>query len=357
MKDIKDCRILVVDDAKTNIDILLEALHEEYRISVAMDGAKAIKLAHKNKPDLILLDIMMPDMDGYEVARILQSDPETADIPIIFLTAMDDVSNKTRGFDSGAVDYITKPFEMAEVKVRAKTHLDLKLARETLKTQNEKLEQLVQERTREIIIRLAMAAEYRDTDTGMHIMRIRDFTSIVAQRAGVPADEAARMGLASTMHDVGKIGIPDSILLKPARLTASEWKIMKTHCEIGAKILTNSHTGLLETARVIALNHHERWDGSGYPHGLKGEDIPLGGRICCLADVFDALTSKRPYKEAWPIDKAVETIVKDKGKHFDPDMTDIFVDCLPEITAIYNQKSQTEQVELASSIIEQLNAV
>ncbi|MCA1986856.1 MAG: response regulator, partial [Desulfovibrio sp.] len=233
MEDLTTCRLLLVDDTKTNIDLLVASLMSDYTLSVALNGPSALSIAAKLKPDLILLDVMMPEMDGFTVCRRLKEDPATSDIPVIFLTAMDDLDMKTRGFQMGAVDYITKPFHAAEVKARVRNHLSLLLARRQLAHQNSELEHRVQERTQELehnyrdtLLRLGMAAEYRDNDTGRHIRRIREFTALLARKCGCSPKEAEDMGLAATMHDIGKIGIPDAILLKPGKLDDEEWRIM-----------------------------------------------------------------------------------------------------------------------------------
>ncbi|GAB7079330.1 response regulator [Megalodesulfovibrio paquesii] len=344
MEDLSQCRLLLVDDTKTNIDLLVAALMGEYTLSVALNGPSALNIAKKLTPDLILLDVMMPEMDGFTVCQQLKADTATSDIPVIFLTAMDDPDMKTRGFQFGAVDYITKPFHAAEVKARVRNHLSLLLARRALSRQNSELEHRVRERTRELehnyrdtLLRLGMAAEYRDNDTGQHIRRIREFTSLLARKSGCSPKEAEDMGLAATMHDIGKIGIPDAILLKPGKLDAAEWKIMQTHSRIGADILASSNSPLLNLSPTIALTHHERWDGTGYPQGLAGESIPLAGRIVGLVDVFDALTSNRPYKAAWSVTEAAAAIRKERGSHFDPALVDLFVEHFQEVLEIFER--------------------
>ncbi len=347
MKSLENCRILLVDDTKTNIDILVQALKEDYKLGVAMDGEKAIQYAKTNRLDLILLDILMPKMDGFEVCKKLKEDHATREVPIIFITAMDDPKHKTHGFETGAVDYITKPFDTAEVKARVKTHLTLKIAQEALKNQNLILDEKVRERTFElektqieIINRLGMAAEYRDKDTGYHINRLSSYSEIMGKALGLSEKDCKILSLASTMHDVGKIGIPDTILLKPGKLTDEEMEIMKTHTTIGAELLSGSMSFLLQTAEIISHTHHENWDGNGYPRGLKGEDIPLYGRIVCICDVFDALISKRPYKHAWPINDAIAEIKALDGKFFDPQLTKLFVELLPEFTTVIEELKQ-----------------
>lgn len=325
--------ILIVDDTPENITVLFNIL-TDYNVKAANNGAKALEIASRFKPDIILLDIMMPEMDGYGVCMKLKRDHRTKDIPVIFVTAMDEETDETRGFELGAVDYITKPVRPPIVLARVKTHLNLY-------NQNRALEGLVNERTRElnesrleIIRRLGLAAEYKDNETGMHVIRMSYYCKVMATAIGMSGEEVDLLLNASPMHDVGKIGIADNILLKPGRLNAEERAIMERHTEIGAKIIGTHDYPLLNMARTVALTHHEKWDGNGYPHSLKGEDIPLVGRIVAVADVFDALISKRPYKEAWPFEKAVALIKEESGRHFDPAVVDIFLDNLDEITEL-----------------------
>lgn len=339
--DLKQCRVLLVDDTKANIDILIHALKDSYKLGVAMSGFSALDYLRRNAVDLILLDVMMPELDGFEVCRRLKMNPETADIPVIFITAMDRPEDKTRGFEYGAVDYITKPFDIAEVTARVQTHLTLVTAQEALKQQNVALEDMVRDRTREleetqleIINRLGLASEYRDEGTGHHVQRISDYCRLLGRAAGLPHDEVDLIALASTMHDAGKIGISDSILLKPGALTDDEWRQMKRHSEIGGVLLSGSQSRLLRMAEEIALTHHERWDGTGYSRGLKGEEIPLHGRIVCICDVFDALVSERPYKKAWSVDDALSEISEWAGRQFDPWLAHMFVGLEQELKRI-----------------------
>jgi putative two-component system response regulator len=341
MKKINDCMILLVDDAKSNVDVLLNALKDTYKLGVSLNGEDAVRFVRQKMPDLILLDIIMPGTDGFEVCRRLKNDPLTQDIPIIFITAMDDLNHKTKGFDSGAVDYITKPFDITEVKARVRTHLTLKLIQEALKNQNTILEEMVRERTLElrkaqieVINRLGKAAEYRDQHTGTHITRMSKYCRLMGKALGLPREEYDRLDLASTMHDVGKIGISDNILLKPGRLDGNEWDSMRTHTQIGEKLLSGGSSQLLEVARIIAMTHHEKWDGTGYHQQLKGKEIPLVGRITCICDVFDALVSRRPYKDPWPVEQAFEEIKKGSGIFFDPDLVTLFLSLEPEIREI-----------------------
>jgi putative two-component system response regulator len=341
IKTIDDCLVLLVDDAKSNVDVLVNALKDTYKLGVSLNGEDALRFAKQNLPDLILLDIIMPGTDGFAVCDRLKSDPLTRDIPIIFITAMDDLTHKTKGFDAGAVDYITKPFDITEVKARVKTHLTLKLAVEALKNQNAILEEMVLERTRElrkaqieVINRLGKAAEFRDQDTGTHINRMSKYCRLMGKALGLSREEYDRLDLASTMHDVGKIGISDNILLKPGKLDNKEWESMRSHTRIGEELLSGGTSQLLEVARIIAMTHHEKWDGTGYHQHLKGKDIPLVGRITCICDVFDALISRRPYKDPWPVDQALAEIKKGSGVFFDPELVEVFLSLEPEIRKI-----------------------
>ncbi len=329
--------ILVVDDVPANIDVLSEILRPTYQVKVVTSGAMALKIAMASAPpDLILLDIMMPDMDGYEVCRQLKANAATRNIPVIFVSAMDEVQDETKGFELGAVDYITKPVSSPIVHARVKTHL-------ALFDQNRLLEKKVLERTAEIkdtrlqiIHCLSTAAEYRDEETGTHIYRMSQYSRIIGLAAGMSSEEADLLLQASPMHDVGKIGIPDRILLKPGKLDAEEWEIMKTHTTIGGKIIGDHPSQLLKLAKQVALTHHEKWDGTGYPQGLMGEEIPLAGRIVMLADVFDALTSERPYKKPWTEEEAIQEINRGSGTHFDPVLVAVFMKALPEILKVKN---------------------
>jgi putative two-component system response regulator len=323
--------ILVVDDVPENIDILGGILKDEYRVRAATNGPSALSLVAKSPPDLILLDIMMPGMDGYEVCRMLKSQQSSRKIPVIFVTAMGEVEDESRGFAVGCVDYITKPVSPAIVRHRIKTHL-------ALYDQNRGLETQVQERTVEleqtrlqVIHRLGRASEYRDNETGLHVIRMSHYAYSIGVASGLNHEEAALLLNAAPMHDVGKIGIPDAILTKPAKLDAAEWGLMRKHCEYGASIIGDYAHPLFQASRTIAMTHHEKWNGQGYPLGLKREAIPLFGRIVALADVFDALTNMRPYKRAWSVDAALDWISSQRGEHFDPELTDIFLSIMPSI--------------------------
>jgi putative two-component system response regulator len=350
--------ILIVDDEPANLAVLNKILNPEFRIMACKSGEHAMKNALRDPaPDLILLDVMMPEMDGYEVLRRLRQDDKTRDIPVIFVTALDGSVDEERGLKLGAVDYITKPVKPAIVFARVNAHLEIKHARDRLKNQNIWLEAEVTRRMSDNLLiqdaslcALAQLAETRDSDTGNHILRTQAYVEALANKLqGYPQYAAKlaepalnRIVKASPLHDIGKVGIPDRILLKPDKLTDDEWAVMKSHTTIGGETIVNAinraskHSGhtkgepqpealaFLEAARVIAVSHHEKWDGTGYPDGLAGENIPLSARLMALSDVFDALTTPRVYKKAWPMDRAVQTIMEEKGKHFDPDIAEAF---------------------------------
>ena len=319
----KRYKILIVDDEKSNLDLLRQILKEYYNLVFARDGQSALESSVKHKPDLILLDIMMPGIDGYEVCRRLKKDNSiTAKIPVIFVTAMGEIEDEHHGFNAGAVDYITKPVSASIVLARVKTHLSL--------VRTEELE-IIQ---RAAIHMLGEAGHYNDTDTGVHIWRMAAYSAAIARAIGWSTSKYEMIELAAPMHDTGKIGIPDNILKAPRKLTSEEWVVMRKHTTIGYSILKKSDTPLFQMAADIALCHHEKWNGSGYPKGLSGEKIPESARIVAIADVFDALTMKRVYKEQWSIDKALETIQKDSGLHFDPELVETFFSLTSEIRAI-----------------------
>ncbi|MCL1065281.1 two-component system response regulator [Shewanella olleyana] len=326
--------ILVVDDTPENIDVLTGVLKSEYQIKIAKNGELALKIAQSISLDLILLDIMMPGIDGFEVCRQLKHDERTRHIPVIFVTAKISADDELKGLELGAADYITKPFNPPIVQRRVTTQL-------ALSNQNKLLATKVQQKTAEIaqnqlnvIRRLGRAAEYKDNETGMHVIRMSYYTHVLALAAGVNEADAEVLMNAAPMHDVGKIGISDAILKKPGKLDFEEFEEMKKHCEIGAEILGDKDSELMTIAQEVALTHHEKWDGSGYPNGLSGENIPLYGRIVAIADVFDALTSERPYKKAWTVEDAIALIEREAGSHFDPKLVPLFIDKLDEILEI-----------------------
>ncbi|TWX72611.1 two-component system response regulator [Colwellia sp. C1TZA3] len=325
-------RILVVDDEPNNLQVINQVLGEEHQLLFAKNGKNAIKIAMQQQPNLILLDIMMPEMDGFEVCKQLKSSEVTAHIPIIFVTAMSENEDECKGFEVGGVDYITKPICPAIVRVRVKTHL-------TLVGINE-----LKETRMHIIQRLGRAAEYKDNETGFHVLRMSHYSKLIAKASGL--DECSQESIlgAAAMHDIGKIGIPDRVLLKPGKLDADEWAIMKSHTSIGADIIGEHDSALLKMARSVALSHHEKWDGSGYPNGLQGKEIPLAGRIVAIADVFDALMSVRPYKKAWPLAEAVAYMNAAAGSHFDPELIKAFNKVLPEILAIKEKWAESEDI-------------
>lgn len=317
-------KVLVVDDEPINLKVLNNILKDTYKLIFAKNGLEALRLVEKDKPDLILLDVMMPEMTGYEVCENLKANPLFKRIPVIFVTALSDAVDEAKGLNIGAVDYISKPVTPAVVKARVKTHLSLVDVDELKATRLQ------------VIQRLGRAAEYKDNETGMHVMRMSHYSKVISLAFGHSPKSADALFHAAPMHDIGKIGIPDSIMLKPGKLTDEEFAEMQKHPQIGSEILGESDSDLIELAKIVAMTHHEKWDGSGYPNQLKGEDIPIEGRIVALADVFDALTSVRPYKEAWSVEQAVEFIISQKEKHFDPELVDLFVKELDQIIEIKN---------------------
>ena len=319
-------RLLLVDDEPTNLQVLRQVLGADYRLLFATDGTRAQQLAKEQRPDLILLDIMMPQINGYAVCRALKADPTTAAIPVIFVTALSDSQDEAEGFEAGGVDYITKPISSAVVRARVRTHLSLVRVDE------------LRESRLQIVQRLGRAAEYKDNETGMHVIRMSHYAKLLALAAGASAAWADELLIAAPMHDIGKIGIPDAVLRKPGPLDAAEWDTMRQHPRIGAEILgLDNPAGLLRTASTIALTHHEKWDGSGYPNGLAGAAIPLEARIIAIADVFDALTTRRPYKEPWTPEAAMAHIAEQSGKHFDPELTPLFASLLPQLLEVRNR--------------------
>lgn len=315
-------RLLLVDDEPTNLHVLCQILGDTYRLQFATDGTKALHLVQQHQPDLILLDIMMPNLSGYDVCRQLKANPQTCHIPVIFVSALSEVGDEAEGFEAGAVDYIIKPVRAPVVRARVRTHLSLVAA------------QALRASRLHIVQRLGRAAEYKDNETGMHVLRMSHFAYALAVALGCSEAWTDDLLHAAPMHDVGKIGIPDAVLLKPGPLTDSEWAIMRQHPAIGAEIIGEHDSSILQMARSIALTHHEKWDGSGYPAGLQGEAIPLAARIVALADVFDALTSARPYKRAWSIDEAMAHLTAQAGKHFDPALVPVFVSLREQLETI-----------------------
>ena len=327
--------ILVADDAPENIELLTAALGDDYHIKVATDGERTLKIVYADPPpDLVLLDVMMPGLNGHEVCRRIKANPDRRRIPVIFVTALGAVEDEAHGLSIGAVDYITKPISPPLVRARVRTHL-------ALYDQSRELEHMVGQRTHElsqsrqqIIRRLGRAAEFKDNETGNHVLRMAMYSRLLADAAGMGKREQEILFHAAPMHDIGKIGIPDELLKKPGPLTAEEWVVMKRHPQIGADIIGEHEDDLLATARAIALTHHERWDGSGYPRGLAGEAIPLVGRIVAVADVFDAMMSERPYKAAYTQEETLHYMLSGAGTHFDPELVPLLRRILPQIDRI-----------------------
>ncbi len=349
-------RILVVDDDERNRKLMDSMVRAEgYDCRTAEDGMAGLQACAEWQPDLILLDVMMPGMNGFEVAQQLKGDPATRNIPLIFLTALTDRESRLKGLEAGAEEFLNKPVDRIELGMRMRNLLRIKDYNDLLANHNQLLEEQVRQRTAElhdtqleIVRRLGRAAEFRDNETGLHIIRMSKYSQLLAQATGLGETQAELILHAAPMHDIGKVGIPDAILLKPGKLTPDEWAIMQTHVAIGAEILHGTaNCGLMTLAYQIALCHHEKWDGSGYPNRLVGEAIPQAARIVALADVFDALTSERPYKKAWPIEQAVAEIEAQKGRHFDPRLVQVFVGILPDILAVRGQYLDEPQAQAA----------
>ncbi len=335
--------ILIVDDEPNNLKVLQHILKQSYELVFATDGEKALRAAEKHAPNLILLDIMMPKMDGYEVCRHLKANPATAKIPIIFVTGLSAEEDESKGFAVGGVDYITKPVSAPVVKARVKTHLALHDQQMTCEaTVHHRTEEL-EESHRAAIYMLGEAGHYNDSDTGTHIWRMAAYAAAIARAAGWPVEQARMLEMAAPMHDTGKIGIPDAILKKPAKLNSEEWVIMKTHTSIGHSILSQSEAPLFKMAADIALAHHEKWNGTGYPNGQEAERIPECARIVAIADIFDALTMRRPYKKAWSTEASLAEIKKSSTTHLDPHLVALFLSIEEEILGIKNLWDQREE--------------
>lgn len=351
-------KIMIVDDVELNIKLVcahLSAVGYKH-FTTESDPTKALALLYQDPPDLLLLDVMMPQVSGLDILESIRADPNFSRLPILILTAATDRELKIKALELGATDFLTKPLDAQDLIPRVHNAL-------LVKSYQNHLEQKVRLRTRElqhaqqeVVICLARAAEYRDNETGQHVIRVSRYVAIIARELGLDRETVALMAQAATLHDMGKVGIPDSILLKPDKLTDDEFSEMKKHCQygsdicsytvhssdlhnslhtsLGARLLEGCTSPLLKMAGSISLTHHEQWDGSGYPNGLKGEEIPIEGRITAVADVFDALSSKRPYKEAFPLEKCVTILKEGCGRHFDPQLVDLFLGCLDEVVAI-----------------------
>ncbi|MBV7476143.1 two-component system response regulator [Pseudomonas sp. PDM31] len=366
--------LLVVDDTPDNLMLMTDLLKDHYRVKAANSGEKALRILQGDAlPDLILLDVMMPGLSGHEVAEQIKRDPRTRDIPIIFLTALAGTEDEIHGLELGAVDYITKPIRPALVLARVDTQLKLKAAKDFLRDHNDYLEQEVERRTREVtaiqdvaIQAMASLAETRDNETGNHIRRTQHYIKVLAQylldhpRFSHFLNEQTIESLfkSAPLHDIGKVGIPDHILLKPGRYTEQEFEIMKTHTTLGRDAIQLAEDRLgfradfLNLAKEIAYSHQEKWDGSGYPQGLAGDDIPISARLMAVADVYDALISRRVYKAGMPHAQAVEIIRQGRGTHFDPDVCDAFLSCVEQFQAIALRFADTDQ-DMADKLVAQ----
>jgi putative two-component system response regulator len=361
-------KILIVDDNERNLRLIEAMLFPlGYEVILAQDGEEALEKVKEVSPDVILLDIMMPKMDGFEVARQLKEKEDTSIIPIVMVTALREVEDRVKALEAGADDFLTKPIEKTELRARVSSLLKVKAYNDHMRNYQKELEAEVTRRTEQLrqafekikeasldtIYRLSRAAEYKDEDTGAHIQRMSHYAAAVAGKMGLNRETVETILYAAPMHDVGKIGIPDYILLKPGKLDTNEWVIMKQHTVIGAKILEGSEAQFIELAKVIALSHHEKWDGSGYPKGLKGSKIPLAGRITAIADVFDALTSKRPYKEPFSLERSFNIIKESRGSQFDPEVVDAFFAVEDEILSIrekYKDEHESLLVRMANPV-------
>ena len=356
---ILEARVLIVDDEKPNVLLLEKMLKNAGYSSVrsTTDPREVPDIYREFRPDLVLLDLKMPHLDGFEVMRRLGEIEPDSYLPVLVLTAQPDRETRLHALEAGAKDFLAKPFDMVEALTRIRNMLEVRLLHDAMRDHNEVLEEKVRERTQEIQVtqldtvnRLASVAEYRDDETGAHIARVSRLCALLGRACGMSESECEVLLNASKMHDLGKVKIPDRILLKPAKLEPDEWEVMKTHAAVGAELLSESRSGLIRVAETIALTHHERWDGSGYPNGLKGEEIPLVGRICALCDVFDALISERPYKRALPVEEARAEIERSSGTHFDPNLVALFLEILPnapgagdlDTNAAQHQPSESE---------------
>jgi putative two-component system response regulator len=357
--------VLIVDDTPENLTLMHGLLKDRYRTKVAPSGERALQiLANHPVPDLVLLDIVMPGIGGFEVCRRIKCNPKTEHLPVIFLTSKAEVEDEQQGFDAGAVDYIIKPFSAPIVLARVETHLKLKAVADFLKDKNSFLQEEVARRTHEVqviqdvtIVAMASLAETRDNETGNHIRRTQHYVRVLAQRLkswprfrSLLDDQTIELIYKSApLHDIGKVGIPDRILLKPGRLTPEEFAIMKTHTILGrnaiaaAEKVSDAPSSFLRFAREIAHYHQEKWDGSGYPEGLAGDEIPVSARLMAVADVYDALISRRVYKPAFPHHESVSIIQAGRGKHFDPDMVDAFLEIADEFAEIATRYSDSEE--------------
>ena len=347
--DFKSASILVVDDEEANVRLIEKILHSKgfKNVICTQKPLEVMTLLTEHHSDLLILDLNMPLMDGYDVMEKIKQLPKKHMPSILVLTAQDMQDFRQRALDSGARDYVTKPFDMNELISRVRNLLEVQMAHKYMRNQNEILEQKVWQRTQDlhktrlqVVYHLGRAAEYRDNETGLHIIRMSEISALLGKKAGMSDYECELLLHASPMHDIGKIGIPDNILLKPGKLNEKEWRVMQTHAQIGADILSGDDSDLMKMAHDIALTHHEKFNGEGYPNNLQGDAIPLVGRITAIADVFDALTSQRPYKKEWAIEKTIELIKQESSKHFDPELVSLFIEILPGVLEIKEKYSE-----------------
>jgi putative two-component system response regulator len=352
LEQISKARILIIDDQKLHSFFLEKLLKQEgyQEILCVIEPLKALASVREFKPDLLVLDLIMPQINGFQIMEQLNDFRKDHYLPILALSEDRGSEMRLHALQSGATDYLNKPYENVEILFRIRNMIEMRILNMAVEGQNKILETKVQERTKElrdtqfeVIRRLAQAAEFRDNDTGIHIIRMSHFCAKFGETVGLNETECDLLLSASPLHDVGKIGIPDNILLKPGPLTESEWEIMKTHTSMGAQLLSGSNSPVMKMAQVIALTHHEKWDGTGYPQKLNGDQIPLVGQICSICDVFDALTSHRPYKKAWTPDDALQEIVKQKSRQFNAKMVDAFTKVFPEIIKIREKYSDEIQ--------------
>lgn len=338
--------VLIIDDQSITRMILQElvgSIDKDITSTCFADPTQALEWAKSHEIDLVITDYKMPQMDGIEFIKWIRRIPRCNDVPVMIVTCVEDQSIRYLALESGANDFITKPIDHTECRARCHNMLTMSLQRKLIKDRALLLEREIRKTTQELhdreqetLMRLAKAGEYRDEDTGNHILRISRYSKLIAHRLGLSHERCDLIAQSAPMHDIGKIGIPDAILLKPGRLTPEEYKIMQRHTLVGYEILKDSLSKYIQIGAVIALNHHEKFSGEGYPHGLKGDSIPLEARIVAIADVFDALVTDRPYKKSWPMEKAIEYISEERGKHFDPDCAEAFLSELQEVELIHN---------------------
>jgi putative two-component system response regulator len=335
-------KILVVDDEPANLNLMRQILKNDYDLAFAKSGADAFANLQKQVPDLALLDVMMPGESGHELCEKMKADPRFSHIPVIFCTAMSEEGDEVRGFQLGAADYITKPVRPAVVLARVRTHLKLADQQRATREEVQRTHKELLESRLKALLMLGKAAEFKDNDTGLHVARMAEYSRLLAKAAGWNPEACEVLLNAAPMHDIGKISTPDAILKKPGPLDAEELAIMRLHCASGAQIIgqAQSDTPLFDMAQMIALSHHEKWDGTGYPQGLAGEAIPVAARVVAIADVFDALTSRRPYKEAWSLEKTFNFLSENAGTHFDPELVEIFVGLKQDIIEVQQRLAE-----------------